>query len=98
MSIRLYHRGARFVLPLARRDDDVSERRWLALHLRRHDWAAIFAVALRTLDLAGAPGVELEWTAHRCWTTIRLRLSEGSLRKRQLIASALLKAARYQLL
>ena len=98
MSIRLYHRGSRFVLVLRRQEGTVSEHRWLALHFSTHRWAHIFDTARKILDLPDAPGTELHWTSDRYWTTIDLRLTQGSLRKRQLIATTLLKAARYQVL
>jgi len=98
MSVRLFHRGSRCVLVLRRVEEDMREHRWLAVHVKPHPWDHIFATALQSLDLPGAAGVELHWTGRSYSTTIDLRLTQGSLRKRQLIASALLKAARYQVL
>ena len=116
MSVRLFHKDARLVLVVARREGErESEHRWIGLHLSPHAWASVFQTAWTMLDLhdesplpAGESsgnschsphrGVDLRWTPSRCWTRIDLRLTKGSLRKRQLIAAALLKAARYQLL
>jgi hypothetical protein len=98
MSVRLFHRGSRFVVVQRRLEGDTSEHRWIALHRSTHPWDLIFSRALQVLELAGRPGIELHWTAQTYWTTIDLRLTQGSLRKRQLIAAALLKAARYQIL
>lgn len=100
MSVRLFHKGARVVLVVARREGEhESEHRWIGLHLLPHQWTQIFRTALAMLDLQGPDrGVDLRWTPSRCWTRIELRLTQGSLRKRQLIAAALLKAARYQVL
>jgi hypothetical protein len=98
MSVRLFHRGSRVVLVVRRDETDISQHRWLAVHFSTHPWDRIFAKALHILDLTAAPGVELHWTVQRYSTRIDLRLTQGSLRKRQLIATALLKAARYQVL
>ena len=98
MSIRLWHRGSRLVFVIKQVDGTISEHRWLAVHYTPHPWVRIFDTAERLLDLPGAPGFELRWTNAPYWTTIDLRLTQGSLRKRQLIAAALLKAARYQVL
>jgi len=149
MSIRLFHRGARWVFVLVRREREIgepgpgpaSEHRWLSVHRKPHPWLEIFSRALQRLDLEpfSLPSIELGgglqppvsrsqhglrdeevrtalavdpspsglrfgggmgdfcWTDGRHWTTIDLQLASGSLRKRQLIAAALLKAARYQL-
>jgi hypothetical protein len=98
MSVRLFHRGSRVVLVLGRDESDISQHRWLAVHYSTHPWDQIFAKAIAILDLTAAPGLDLHWTVQRYWTKIDVRLTQGSLRKRQLIATALLKAARYQVL
>jgi hypothetical protein len=96
MSVRLFHRGGRFVVVLRRVEDDAgSAHRWLALHRRAPAWPDIFGKARAVLELP-PDRADLRWTARRHWTTIDLRLSQGSVRKRQLVAAALLKAARYQ--
>ena len=117
MKIRLFHKDARWVWVLRRRDLDapdpgggpLSEHRWLAVHFSSYPWAEIFRVALERLPVTTTPagggfgfdfdnnGGDLRWTPGRYWTTISLRLTSGSLLKRQLIAGTLLKAARYQL-
>ena len=75
--------------------------------LSSYPWEEIFRVALERLPVTTTPagggfdfdnnGGDLRWTPGRYWTTINLRLTSGSLLKRQLIAGTLLKAARYQL-
>lgn len=109
MKIRLFHRGARLVVVIRRDETETTRERWLCLHWSAHPWARILGTALRRLDLppietdsgsaperlAFALG-ELGWTGGRYWTTINLTLASAPLRKRQLIASALVRAARYQ--
>lgn len=108
MSVRLFHRGARLVVVLRRREEETTAERWLSLHWAPHSWARIFDTALQRLDLApqdstaARPGSiafslgGLHWTGGRYWTTIDVRLAQAPARKRQLIAAALLRAARYQ--
>jgi hypothetical protein len=114
MSVRLFHRGARLVLVLRRREVETAaagaplgDHRWLAVHRADHPWDQLFRNALGLLDISAAPcanGVdfgdgagEVRWTRGRFWTHIEVRLFRGALRKRQLVAQALLKTARYQL-
>ena len=100
MSVRLFHRGARLVLPARGRDGAVT---WRALHRRPIDWARLFEAPLRLLGyrtIAEPGGVRfgdgsLHWTTGAMWTTIRLRLPPCSERKAALLAAGLLKAARY---
>lgn len=100
MSVRLFHRGGRVVLPLATAGD---ERRWLALHVRPVAWDRIFTRALALVGLESTRrdnrlefrGGALGWTPGWFWTTIRLRLPPASPKKNALVSSGLLKAARY---
>jgi hypothetical protein len=105
MSVRLFHKNARLVLVRRRQEAETTSHRWVSLHWFPHPWGRIFTTALGHLDLAPvepAPGHlrfalgELRWTGVRCWTTINLTLAHGSRKKRELVASALLRAARYQ--
>jgi hypothetical protein len=107
VRIRLWHKGARIVFVLERRESAMSHHRWFSVHRSPPPWGEIFRKAFGLFDM---PGVlvgpsslrseggrgELDWTAGRYWTRIDLRLVQGSARKRTLLAAALLKAARYQ--
>jgi hypothetical protein len=108
MSVRLFHKNARLVVVVRREQTETTRERWLSVHLTSHPWRRILETALGRLDLPAsgsepAPDTlafalgELRWTGGRYWTTISLALNRAPLRKRQLIASALLRAARYQL-
>jgi len=102
MSVRLFHRGARLIFVVRHRPS--GRARWWAPGFRRYDWDGIL---LRPFVLLGldphpdGPGSitcsmgRLVWTSGRCWTTIELYLNGGSTTKRELVAAALLKAARY---
>lgn len=100
MSVRLFHKGARLVLPAPAGD---GVRVWIALHHRPVEWPAIFSGAVSLLGYAGAPEPDglvfkdgsVRWTRGPMWTTIRLRLPSGSPKKQALVAAGLLKAARY---
>jgi hypothetical protein len=100
MSIRLFHRGARLVIPLSSSDASCV---WWALHFRPVEWARIFRPSLDLLGLTGEDtagalrfsGGGLDWTSGAFWTTIRLQLPPCSPKKAALLASGLLKAARY---
>lgn len=100
MSIRLFHKNARFVLRVSEQN---GCQLWLALHTQRVPWADIFSPALA---LVGFPSTytdealrfgegRLDWTRGAFWTTIRLRLPPCSPKKAALLATGLLKAARY---
>ena len=100
MSVRLFHRGARFVLRLPAED---GCHRWLALHVRPVPWGRIFSPALMLVGFS-CEGVgealqfgdgRLDWTSGAFWTTIRLRLPPCSPKKAALLAAGLFKAARY---
>jgi len=103
MSIRLFHRGARLVLPMPGWRGDHHERVWLALHRQPVAWDRILrpALALLGIDAEGADGerrsdpASLRWTNGPFWTTIRVRLPPSSVRKAALRSMGLLKAARY---
>ena len=100
MSVRLFHRGARFVVRLPARD---GCQRWLALHRQAVAWREIFSPALALVGFACADTEQalqfdagrLDWTTNRFWTTIRLRLPPCSPKKAVLLATGLFKAARY---
>jgi hypothetical protein len=100
MSVRLFHRDARFVMGLPERD---GCHRWLALHRRRIAWADIFTPALALVGFSCVSSEEalqfgdgrLDWTRRAFWTTIRLRLPPCSPKKAALLAAGLFKAARY---
>jgi hypothetical protein len=100
MSVRLFHRGARVVIPLSKSD---ASHVWCALHVRKIAWAPIFGPTLDLLGLGGESngealrfaGGSLDWTNGAFWTTIRLRLPPCSPKKAALLAAGLLKAARY---
>ena len=100
MSVRLFHRHARFVVGLPERD---GCHRWLALHQRPIAWGDIFSPALALVGFACVSAGEalqfgegrLDWTKGAFWTTIRLRLPPCSPKKAALLAAGLLKAARY---
>jgi hypothetical protein len=63
MKIRLWHKDARWVWVLRRRDLDVpdpaggplSEHRWLAVHFSSYPWAEIFRIALERLPVTTTP-------------------------------------------
>jgi len=102
VSVRLFHKGARLVLVVRRAGP--GDERWWALCRAQHDWRRIL---LDPLTLVGLdPRIDgpralvcrigrVEWTEARRWATIDLRLDGGSVTKRRLVATALLKAARY---
>lgn len=100
MSVRLFHKGARLVIPAPAED---AARVWIALHRRPVEWSAIFSGAVSLLGYAAAPEPDglrfkdgsVRWTRGPMWTTIRLRLPSGSPKKQALVAAGLLKAARY---
>ena len=100
MSVRLFHRHARFVVRLPDRD---GCHRWLALHRRPVAWDGIFSPALALVGFECASENEalqfgngrLDWTRGPFWTTIRLRLPPCSPKKAALLAVGLFKAARY---
>jgi hypothetical protein len=101
MSVRLFHRGARLVAH-ARTDD--AERVWIAFHRAPLVWADLFAPALLLVGFSCerdgegvrfGEGGSIHWTRGAMWTTIRLRLPRCSEKKAALLASGLLKVARY---
>lgn len=104
MSVRLFHKNARIVLVTSRNGS--AEQIWWSPHLAPRNWAAVLHPALTLLVLAPEGRGEttlrfrlgsMHWTNARYWSTITLRFDAGSERKRELVAAALLKAARYKL-
>jgi len=93
------------IMRLGRGDAErASFHRWLAIHRSSRDWAACFSRTLdllmeeptpteNTISFAEKSGTIL-WRRKAFWTIIRLELNIYSQKKRQLIAAALLKAAR----
>lgn len=103
MSVRLFHKNARLVF-VSRRA--AGQQTWWSPHLAPRDWRAVLAQALGLLELNPQPAGNysvrfrigtLDWTNERYWSTITLRFNAGSDRKRELVAAALLKAARYRI-
>lgn len=101
MSVRLFHRHTRLVIPLQGRDGGDL---WIALHHRPVAWSSVFAPALALVGIRAEAsgkdrlqfeGGKLIWTRKMFWTTIRLHLPPSSAKKRALLAMGLLKAARY---
>jgi hypothetical protein len=101
MSVRLFHRNTRLVIPLRGRDGGDL---WIALHHRPVAWGSVFAPALALVGIRAEAsedgmlrydGGKLIWTRETFWTTIRLHLPPCSAKKRALLAMGLLKAARY---
>jgi hypothetical protein len=100
MSVRLFHRHTRIVLRVQTRGRAFV---WYALHRRAVAWHAIFGPALFLVGFVPRPeadglsfaGGALRWTTRSFGTTIRLQLPLCSERKAALLASGLLKAARY---
>lgn len=103
MSVRLFHRGARLVFPLPSSGGPHGSHAWCALHWRPVVWGNVFRPTLALMGL-GCEGIDealqltggsLHWTTGEFWTTIRLQLPPCSPKKAALLASGLLKAARY---
>jgi len=100
MSIRLFHRDARIVLPRGASD---GAHVWFAVHRRPVAWAALFGPALLLVGVACQPDGDglrfgsgsIRWRRGPLGTTIRLRLPPWSQKKASLLARGLLKAARY---
>ncbi|MBA2301349.1 MAG: hypothetical protein H0W08_01795 [Acidobacteria bacterium] len=100
MSIRLFHRDARIVLPRGVID---GAHVWFAAHRRPVAWAALFAPALLLVGVTCQPDGDglrfgsgnIRWRRGRLGTTIRLRLPPCSEKKAVLLARGLLKVARY---
>ena len=102
MSVRLFHRGARLVFVVRR--GPVGQETWWSPARPTNGWSAVLAGPLALLgllpQLSGAHRLtcglgRIEWTETRLWTTIKVWLDQGSETKRQLVTTALLKAARY---
>lgn len=101
MSVRLFHKHSRLVIATAPQTDGAV--RWYAVHRKPVAWEGIFRPALALVGFEpepvpgglrfGAGGIH--WTRGPMWTTIRLQLPPCSPKKAALLASGLLKAARY---
>lgn len=102
MSVRLFHKGTRIVFVVRR--DVAGHERWWSPCRHPHDWGTILRGPLALVGLdprSDGPSSlmcrigRVNWTQARRWATIELHLDGGSATKRQLVATALLKAARY---
>ena len=78
---------------------------WRALHVRPVAWEDVFRPALALLGFTVEAGDRMlrfgetgsiRWTRGAFWTTIRVQLPACSAKKAELLAAALLKAARYR--
>ena len=109
MRIRLWHAGSRLIIMTGRtRGESADREHWLSVHLAAPPWDEIFRRGFDQLDLDAVAdrgvrrtpdgSIAVRWTAARYWTRIDLRFERGSPRKRELMATALLKTARYLLL
>lgn len=103
MSVRLFHKNARWVFVVSR--GEPGRETWWSPHLAARAWGAVLAPALDLLALRPEPptagGVRcrlgsVDWTNARYWSTISVRLDGGSETKRKLVCAALLRAARYR--
>jgi hypothetical protein len=106
IRIRIIDLRRTFVVQVCSRDTDRWSRQiCIAIHAQERDWAAVFCNALGLLmetprvDRGGISFAEgagqIAWQRTAFWTIIRLNTSVFSKKKRQLIAGALLKSARY---
>jgi hypothetical protein len=104
VSVRLFHKDARIVLVISRREP--GQETWWSPQRAPRDWGAVLQPALELLalrpDAASGGRVNcrlgsLDWTNHRYWSTISVRFDAGSPTKRKLVCAALLRAARYWL-
>jgi hypothetical protein len=107
IRLRFFHPGRR-VWRVSRRGDDALEERWVVLRRVPPHWEKIFS---STLDLIWLPHtvrpghIQLDdehgfitWNEHRWVTRITIRLQRFSAAKQSLVATTLLKAARFHLL
>lgn len=104
VRFRPYDPNRRFVWPIGGRRR-LGRRRWLALHSRTPDWRALFerALALMLLEATGraweielsAGAGRLRWRGGSRWSIIDVDLTGMREAKRAVVATALLKAARY---
>jgi hypothetical protein len=100
MSVRLFHKHTRIVLPARGQGGQIV---WHALHRRSVAWQDILGPALLLLGLRHEreadgftfAGGSLRWSPRAFGTTLRLQLPRCSAKKAALLASGLLKAARY---
>ena len=103
VRVRLFSRDARFVFVMRRHTDGVST--WVALGGKQANWAAAFLAMLELMGMPAQPGADalllsdgagkIVWHRQPLWTKITLSLTNMSAKKQQVVAQALLKAARY---
>ena len=107
IRLRFFHPGRR-VWRVSRRSDHALEERWVALRRVPPRWEKIFSSTLDLIWLSHTvqPGhIQLDdergfitWNEHRWVTRITIRLQRFSAAKQSLVATTLLKAARFHLL
>ena len=106
IRIRIIDLRRTFIAHVYARDTDRRSRQiWIAIHPRERDWAVVFCNALDLLmetskvdrqRISFAEGAgQIAWQRTAFWTIIRLDMSAFSETKRHLLATALLKSARY---
>jgi hypothetical protein len=105
ISLRIFHPG-RYVWRTFRKEDtNVLTERWLSLRRVPHDWNFIFRRALDLIwlpnlshpgriELAGQHGT-ITWQERRFTTKLEVCIEGFSAPKRALVATTLLKAARF---
>ncbi len=102
VRVRLAFARGRLAFPLRQNQNCWH---WCVLHRDQADWSAIFSGVLKLLaiettevaerlQLSDGAG-EVTWQRHCYGTTVHLQLLKFSERKRNLVAAALLKAARH---
>lgn len=105
ITLRIFHPGRR-VWRISRKEDASSlSEKWLSLRRVPPDWNLIFQ---RTLDLIWLPNVShsgtinlegqhgaITWQERKFCTELHVRLEGFSPQKRALVATTLLKAARF---
>ena len=112
MSVRLFHRGGRLVMRSSRASRQVSTWRALHVRPVAWEDVFRPALALLGFTVENADGAlrfgtgpaatagvstgSIRWTRGAFWTTIRVQLPVCSAKKAELLAAALLKAARYR--
>jgi hypothetical protein len=107
IRLRFLHPG-RYVWRVSRRRDDAVEESWVSFRRVPPHWENIFSSTLDLIWLANTPQpgrIQLSdergfitWHESRWVTRITLRLKGFSAAKQSLVATTLLKAARFHLL
>lgn len=107
IRLRFLHPG-RYVWRVSRRRDDALEERWVSFRRVPPDWEEIFSSTLDLIWLPNTPqpgSIQLSdergfimWHESRWMTWITIRLQGFSAAKQSLVATTLLKAARFHLL